>query len=263
MPEKITMSPFLWGVIGGLITGNLSLGIVTAGFVVLLYGYHKSSIFIILGTIFTVVLSGNINFEIILVYYITVVYLVENNRIFVLGSKKKNYLAAGFLSLLLIPLWTQVFGNIPVQVLNDFNIAGITLLQAGIVLSLRRGQELLNYNNFDSLPVLGFILGYILSILGIYGSYLVIPVWLGGLILYAIITESSRRVYWPPFVLSLLIFLISLVAVIVIIPLNIAFVFSLLVVLVYYFQKGDFVFLEVIYGSVFWGLFLASLGLIK
>lgn len=59
------INPFVVGAVFGIITGNPSLGLVVAGFTALIWGLEPGMNFITLTTILLVILTGNINMELI------------------------------------------------------------------------------------------------------------------------------------------------------------------------------------------------------
>ena len=177
------MTYFL-GVLSGLVVGNLSLGIFTASLTVLLIGLNSVGIFITVVTTLLVKLTGNINFELIFILVFTLAHLikrVDNEKL----NNRYLYLITGGLLLILAPVFREIFGFIPAQILNEINISGEIILLSGIFLSVMRIILAIRDKQVDQTLV--FLISFIISISGIKGSTVFIYIWFIGLIALTII----------------------------------------------------------------------------
>src|SRR6056297_2185849 len=121
--KKILYNPFLAGTAVGFLSGNLSLALLTSGLTVLLWGITKAKNYIIITTILLPMITGNINFEIVFIYCISLAWLIM--KMFKdEGNKYKAFFITAIISILLFPVWKFILGSIPAQILNEFNIAG-------------------------------------------------------------------------------------------------------------------------------------------
>lgn len=129
-------------IIAGLL-GNISLGLVIAGLTGLIWGMGAGSIFISLTTTLLVILTGNINMEIIFLYTLSLAYLIRDEQILVYLDKKIAYIIVFIISILMTPIWSIILSRITAGLLNDFNISGQLLVFTGLLLFLLRGMFLL------------------------------------------------------------------------------------------------------------------------
>jgi len=162
--------------------GNLSLGIIIAGLTGLIWGLERGVLLISLTTTLLVILTGNINMEIIFIFVITLVYLKKEYKILDYTDSNLSYFILFFISIMLYPLLRQVLGIVPVRMLNDFNIAGEVLIIAGLILFLLRINIVLQAG-VQSKTLLKHILFFFCSVLGLIGNYLLIPIWIAGIYL--------------------------------------------------------------------------------
>jgi hypothetical protein len=190
--RKLAFEPFILGMVAGILTGNLSLGLITTGFAILIWGYRSGVNFIILGTVLVVAATGNINFEIIFIYFLTLAYLIEQQKFFSFLEQKFAYIIVGIVSIALFPVWKMVLGFIPARILNEINISGVFLLLTALILNIKRGICLINEDDQES-KVFRFLLVFIMAALGINGNPLIIPFWVIGIILIYL----SRGNYGP------------------------------------------------------------------
>ena len=261
--EILFNDPFLWGVFSGLVTGNISLGLISTGFAVLFFGYQKYSSYIVVGTTVTVFMTGNINFELILIYYLTVIGFQEKNMIFPFLDKRKGYLFVAIVSILLIPFWSFLFGYIPVVVLDKINIAGIFLLMTGIIAGLRRGVRVVRVNRFDSRPIVMYVIIFLLALLGITGAEMVILTWLIGMVIIYKIKLTGKKVSFSPIFLLFLMVVMALIAVAFLLPVNwFLYFFSIILGIYIYKRQSELISLELVYGSFLMGLIMAGLDLL-
>ncbi len=261
MLKRAIISPFTWGIITGLLSNNLSLGLITAALCVLIAGYQSDVNFIIILTVFTVVLSGNINFEIIFLFYLSLAFLLKENKFFAEKNKITLYTIAGLFSLFLLPFWSLVFEVIPVQILEEINIAGIFFLLCGLVLTFKRGIKLLTQNEINHPEILILLTVFLLSILAIAGTYLILPIWIIGIWFIDFLKKQKKKILFPRTVYLILFLLIINIAVFYLLPFNylMIFVFAFLISLLWNTRKALPV-LEIVYISFFLGLIAGRIG---
>ena len=286
----ILFNPFIIGIIIGLFSGNLSLGMITTGFTILLWGYDRTASFIIIFTVLLVMLTGNINFELIYLYFISITYFIKQSALFhssyIKVKKLICYLTIGIISLALFPVWRVLMGIIPVQIFNDINTAGNFLLIAAVFLSIDRFwknflQELNEKKKFGIIEIIiKFILTFGLSVLGIKGQQNYIFVWIIGIIILillenlkypegkisATLSHLSLSLFSENFIntfLGLLIFTAFFILY-YLITLNI-FLIIILIIISYFFifKVNQFPYLETIYLLFFIGLLTARIGFLS
>ncbi len=162
------------------IFGNISLGIIIAGLTGLVWGLESGALFISLTTTLLVILTGNINMEIIFLFVLTLAYLIREYKIFSYLDSNLSYFILFLVSIVLYPLWRHILGIIPVGMLNEFNIAGEVLIIAGLLLYLLR-VKIIFQSGVQSKALLKHILFFFCSVLGLIGNNLLIPIWIAGI----------------------------------------------------------------------------------
>lgn len=177
--KKTLISPFILPVIVGGIMGNFSLGLIVAGLSVLIWGYRSGVLFISITTVSLVLLTGNINVEIIFLFSISLAFLNRENIIFSYLDQRIRYMFLFILSILSFPLWKYLLGLIPAELLNQISISGEILIIAGLFLLAFRGKLMLN-EGVNLKKLYNILLVFISSVLGLMGSYFLLPVWIGG-----------------------------------------------------------------------------------
>lgn len=174
----ILFNPFILGGLLSAFMGNISLGIVSAAMTLIIWGNKKGNNFITIITIMLVVLTGNINFELIFIFVLSLAYLIKEKIL------PGGYIINGILVVGTYPVWTRVLGLIPVSLLNEINIAGQSLVIAGLLMTLLRGCMLTDSRK-NVIDKGEYLLVLLTAIIGLRGSWLAFPCWfLGSLILY-------------------------------------------------------------------------------
>ncbi|MFW5787042.1 MAG: hypothetical protein ACOCV3_02130 [Halanaerobiales bacterium] len=130
--SHILINPLTAGVIAGYITGNIFFGIYTAFLSFLFLGI---SIYSSLSTILTVLLvmeTANINFELIFINILVIVYILQkiNKTVLTIIVSVSLYLS--------VPCWREIFGYIPALILDEINIAGTVILLTGLLFAFKR-----------------------------------------------------------------------------------------------------------------------------
>ncbi|NLJ84257.1 MAG: hypothetical protein GX336_05040 [Halanaerobiaceae bacterium] len=161
------------------LAGSPSLGLVVTGLTGLIWGTGSGSLFIGVTTTLMLIFTGNINMELIFLYTLTLAYLIEGGFIPGLQNRTIVYPLLTFISLLLIPIWKQLLGSIPVSLLNELNVAGSLLVIAGLLIFIFRIRLLLKARGPKE-KLLEALLVFICSLTGLMGSILTIPLWLGA-----------------------------------------------------------------------------------
>lgn len=207
---KLSASFLLAPIIAALL-GNLSLGLITAGFTGLLWGVGPGSLFISISTVILMIFTGNINMEIIFIFTFSLAYLIKGEYLF--KSIKREYLY-GFLflfSIILIPIWKKVLEFTPVNILNELNISGQLLLVTGLIIFIIKGKFLLE-SECQFREYLEYLLVFICSVVALQGSVFSIFLWVIGYISLRKIDHLQYREIFGKFLSyrynsSLLIFL--------------------------------------------------------
>ncbi len=248
--KKLLLNPFFIGVFSGYIFSNLSLGLITTGFTVLLWGYNIYTSIIIVSTVLMTLLTGNINFEIILLFYITLAYFLKNSDKLSRLNIEKNllFIIFSFIFISLYPLWEMILGHIPSQILNDINTAGRILLVTAVFLSIDRIKKMVIQNR-DKQVIFKYLIIFILSAAGILGDNYVIFIWFPGILLllflelnsYSICTKylsniNIDRSFFPGIFL-----IIAFISIYLLISLNL-FILLIIIVMsyIYIFRKKKF-----------------------
>jgi hypothetical protein len=252
-----------------VVSGNFSLGPVVAGLTGLTWGIGPGSLFIGITTVLLLILTGNINMELIFLYLWSLAYLIQAGYVLGSGKKKTAYFLMAFLSLLMTPVWRLLLGLVPVKLLNELNIAGGLLTIAGLLIFLIRFRLLLkskasNKEIFESLLVL------LCSLTGLMGSFLTLPLWLGGTYLINLFTKNQwefksflfqkDRLY---FVLSLLVIFMTTYAASLLLPYGIFSALLLFAILFLFFrQPGKVPAFELVYFSMILGILASRMGIL-
>jgi len=257
---EILYNPFLIGIIAGFITGNMSLALVTGGLTVLLWGINRGKNYIIATTILVVIITNNINFEIVFIYFLSLTWLINN---IVKDEKHKNQVlfVTAIISICLFPLWKYLLGIIPAQVLNEFNIAGEILLMAAIILNLQRGIK-------KEQGTMCFLTNTFLAGIGISGSSYVLPCWLVGCVfIYYLENHQGNRKLQISFIDKLyypVLVLLSFLFVYFLIPINIFALFVIITLITFIYLRQDrAVLIETVYLSLLTGLIAGRIGLLN
>ncbi|MFW6006692.1 MAG: hypothetical protein ACOC4G_01685 [Bacillota bacterium] len=257
-------NPFIWGIIAGIVSRNLSLGLIASGFTMLLWGWDRYSKYLVLFTTILVFLTGNVNFEIIFLYFVSLYYIIKKNHNFNEVSEDIIGVIAGVISLAFFPVWKIILGNIPVQILNDINISGELLLLAGIILSTRRGIRLIKKKS-NEVEIIQYLLMFIMAVTGMYGNWWAIPVWISGILLsYQMELQDSKVIFsLSPLKILILLLVLSLTAGYFLLPLNILFLTVLIISgSIIYINKKRISLIEMVYLCFLLGLIAGRLNLI-
>ncbi len=253
--KRLLYNPFVPGIIAGYITNNIPLALITTGLTVMLWGRYKGKNFIIVTTILLVVTTGNINFEIIYIFFLSLIWVLNN-----LFKKSKNkgriFFSVSFISLLLYPLWKYILGSVPAQLLNEFNIAGELLLLAAILLNLKRGMKA-GEERVD------YLLYTFLAGISITANIIAIPFILAGLLFIILQEKNDIKTNLKTEIYYLLLLVLSLVFIIYYLPLNIFMItiIAFLFIYIYLRQEGT-VLIETVYLSLLTGLIASRIGLL-
>jgi hypothetical protein len=249
--RRVFFNPFITGPLTGWLMGNYSLGLITAGLTVLVWGFEPGMNFVVITTIILVALTGNINLEIIFLYSLSLAFIIRESKI---CSDNRNlfYVIAASVSILLSRYWEYILGCIQVSFLNELNIAGELLLLAGLVLTLYRGR---NYEFPESFLIL------IVSVLGISGELLLIPVWLLGIVIlkHGAVNPHVQRIG------SLILLGGILSAAGLLLPLNIFFTAPIILCAFFliFRRQWKIPLLETVYLSIILGILAGRTGLIN
>ncbi|MFW6034777.1 MAG: hypothetical protein ACOCRZ_00840 [Halothermotrichaceae bacterium] len=261
--KRELINPFIITPLITLLFGNFSLGFITAGFTVLVWGFEIGMLFISITTVLLVLLTGNINFEIIFVYSISLAFLIKKGKLLKQFDRKLLYYIFAVVSISLYPLWSSLLGIIPAGLLNEFNISGQILLIGGLFLTLVRGKIIINRNT-DVFKLLNFVLVILCAILGVMGNFMLIPVWITGIYLVNVNKQKLCKQVLPLSFYNSVLFMIITTAVYILLPVNI-FISTLLIILFcflfWYIEEVPL--LEMVYLSVILGIFIGRLGLLS
>ncbi len=258
-------NPFVLGGITGLIMGNPSLGLITAGFTVLIWGFRTGMNFITLTTLILVFLTGNINLEIIFLYTLTMAVLVEEDNLFPFLDNKPSYLIVAIFSIVLYPIWKVLLGLIPAEFLNEINIAGIILVITGILLSLVRGRRLIEGKKFEIDRLVQHLLIFVTASLSLNGSWFALPFILVSIYLDEK-KEDLKLFLLPssPLILNALLFSTTFFAAYLLLPLNLLIVVAIVFIPAYFFWKKEVIpLVELVYLAVILGLLAGRLGVLS
>ncbi len=252
-------SPFIIGILIGLISGNLSLALLTTGLTFLIWGFKPGKNFIIISTVLLVIVTGNINFEIIFIYFLTLAWLIKGS------SYNHNYLYifSALISFLLLPLWNNILGTLPAQFLNEVNIAGEILLLTGLILGVQRGFKLWREEKNEDKTV-RFLLYFLLASAGIYGGKWVLLFWIGGIILSYYLERNNLKKGIPGRITVFLLISQAVVMGYLLVPVNLFIVVILFVLITYLFlRRRQAITMEIVYFSLLLGIIASRMGLLK
>jgi len=127
--------PLFSGIISGIMVNNISLGLISAGYIALYWGDKKGKNIITALLVFFIHFTGNINFELVFIFLISCFYLLESLQ----GYNLTLYLIISLLLFIVfIPIIKIILGYIPAGVLNYCNISGIFVLFFGIFMAIKR-----------------------------------------------------------------------------------------------------------------------------
>lgn len=257
---------FLLVPIAAVLFGNYSLGIIIVGFTGLIWGLESGALFISLTTTLLVILTGNINMEIIFIYTLTLAYLNKERRILNCIDERLSYIILFIISILLFPLWRQLLGVIPVSLLNELNIAGEVLVIAGLLLFVVRGKVLLQ-DGVEKKTFLEYFLFFFCSVLGLMGNFLLIPLWISGRYfidryqehLHSSIVLNKKRVI----LFTLTILLLASLTINILLPIGFIWGLILLLTFVFVFRNIKQVpTVETVYFSMILGIVAGRTGLL-
>ncbi|ACL70340.1 hypothetical protein [Halothermothrix orenii] len=256
------INPFVVGAVFGIITGNPSLGLVVAGFTALIWGLEPGMNFITLTTILLVILTGNINMELIFLYSLTLAYFIREGKVLKILDKKTAYVLLFFISTGCYFLWKFILGLIPVQLLNEINISGEILLTAGLLLSFVRGKELIG----DSpRKFLKHILVILTAVIAIKGSWFFVGAWFFGNFILSYLIYHDIKFQPPPFFLLGVLGLLTLIAIYYLLPLNPVIILTFLTGSIYFIKKyrERVPIMETVYVAFFLGILAGRMGLLS
>lgn len=266
MNWKRFISPFVAAPIIGAILGNFSLGIIIAGLTGLIWGYESGVLFISITTTVLVILTGNINMEIIFLYVLTLTYLIREYKILHYIDRRLAYILLFAISALSFPIWKVILGLIPAGLLNELNISGELLVVAGLILFFLRGKVMLE-NGVQKKDFAIYILYFICSVVALAGNVLTIPLWIAGIYLFDRNQGYlSRRMNFARnqylLVLSILIIL-SVISAEMILPIGYVTALILLLVFSVVFRNLRQVpLVEMVYFSMIVGIVAGRIGLL-
>jgi len=254
--KKLIFNPFILGIIIGLAANNLPLALVTVGLTVMLWDRREGKNFIIITTILLIIATGNINFEIIYIFILSLNWVLNN----VINNNRDKFIITtfiSFLSILLFPLWKYILGLIPAQLLNEFNIAGELLLLGAILLNLKRGIKKEEGRT-------SYILYTLLAGISITGNVIAIPCIITGLILDVYRSNMKLRIILQDEVYYLFLLILSVIFIYVNIPLSIFMVTVCVLLVVYiYLRQDKNILIETVYLSLLTGLIAGKIGLLN
>jgi len=252
-------------ILAGLL-GNFSLGIIIVGLTGLIWGLESGVLFISLTTTLLVILTGNINMEIIFLFILTLAYLNREYKILNYLDARLSYFILFIISISSYPFWKYILGIIPVRLLNELNIAGEVLVVAGLFLFLVRGKVLLQ-NSVQRKIFFKYILFFACPVLGLMGNFLLIPLWILGVYFIerfeknlntTIIFERERYILF-----NTLILLLATIAVYVLLPIGFIAGLVLLLIFAFIFRNIKQVpLVEMVYFSMIVGIVAGRMGLL-
>lgn len=248
------------------LSGNLSLGLIVVGLTGLIWGFESGAMFISLTTTLLVILTGNINLEIIFLFSVTIAYLNREYIIFKPLDRGISYFLLLIISILSYPIWRELLGIIPVSLLNELNIAGEVLLVTGLFLFIVRGKVLLESSTSKE-RIFEYILNFICAVLGLMGNFILIPIWIGGSIFLDRYRKElselilfDRKIY---LMVSLIILIITSIAADILLPIGFITGLLLLIVFAFVFRNlKQIPLVELIYFSMIVGIVAGRMGLL-
>ncbi|MEJ6952323.1 hypothetical protein [Natronospora cellulosivora (SeqCode)] len=268
MLKKIFLSPF---VITPLITGlmgNFSLGLILAGLTTLLWGNHSGVLFISITSSILLMLTGNINMEIIFLLVLTLTYFVREDKLLRKFDKELAYTILFFILLLLTPFLRLILGLIPASLINELNIASSLLIIVAFVLFIMRGRIIL-HSPLRVKDFIEYIFYFFASILALMGSFFTIPLWIFSrcfieMYSYNLQSKLKVKVYSDKisyvFVYIFLI-LVSVLAAYLILPMGILSVSLILIFLAYLLRNFEKIpLVELVYLSIILGILAGRVG---
>ncbi|MFP4016426.1 MAG: hypothetical protein ACLFUI_05290 [Halanaerobiales bacterium] len=260
------ISHFVFVPLVAWLSGNFSLGLIVVGLTGLIWGFESGAMFVSLTTTFLVLLTGNINLEIIFLYAVTIAYLNREYKIFKTLDRGTSYFLLLFISILSYPVWRELLGMIPVSLLNELNIAGEVLLVAGLFLFIVRGKFLLE-NSVQRGRFFEYLLNFVCSVLGLMGIYILIPLWIGGNYLLdryskelaapIVFTRKLHLLFIP------IILIITSIAANFLLPIGFVTALFLLLIFVFVFRNlKQIPLVEMLYFSMILGIVAGRMGLL-
>lgn len=279
--KKAALSPFILPPIIAGIMGNFSLGLIVAGLSVLIWGYRSGVLFISLTTVSLVLLTGNINMEIIFLYSLTLAFIINNEVIFSYIDTNIKYIALFVLSILFYPLWQDLLGLIPASLLNEISISGELLIITGIFLFIFRGK--LKFDRGISYKgIFKYLFIFICSIIGLMGSYFLLPVWVGGQYIFNQLDGKVKKKmsgmikinigqywghninYYNLIIYILFLFVPAILAADILLPVGF-FISTALIIFftLIFWQKEKIPMVEMVYFSVLLGILAGRIGLLS
>lgn len=257
--KRFFLSPLVLGPIFTFLMGNISLGLITAGITILIWGQREGSNFIVLTTIGLVILTSNINMEIIFLYSISLAFIIDENC----REKQFVFLLACLTSLATFPVWIYILGKLPVHLLNQFNIAGGFILVSALILTYVKGLILIKNASLEEIADY-FFLSFV-AVFEVMGVYWAIPCWvLGNYFLnkYTISFQNMLKSRMNSYILSLFFMFFIIFTAYIVLPVNgIWLVVLIFLSSVLFYCKSLPVF-ELVYISVILGIIFARLGLL-
>lgn len=255
--KRVFLSPLVLGPVFAFLMGNISLGLITAGITILIWGQREGSNFVVLTTVGLLILTANINMEIIFLYSITLAFIIDENC----REKQFFFLLACLTSLGAFPVWIYILGKLPVHLLNQFNIAGGFVLISALVLTYVKGLILIKDASSEEIAA-HFFLSFV-AVLEVIGVYWAIPCWvLGNYFInkYNVSFQNMIKSRTNSYLLSLFFMFFIIFTAYIVLPVNsilLAILIFLSAVLLYCNTLPVF---ELLYMSVILGIIFAKLG---
>lgn len=250
-------NPVIVGLAAGSLTGNIYTGLTGAGFVLLYQGIGFTAGATVFFTVFLVNLSGNINFEIIFIFVITLFFVFEK------AESRLVFLMAAIICFFSLSVWREIFGFIPAQVLNEFNIAGQVILLAGIILLTFRAEDKLARG--EVLQSFFFLLELILAVACLYGLELTIiftPIGIFLISLGSYYKKELIELNLDKKMLSFIILITGIIAFLILLPLLIPLLIIAAFLMLIIFYKKEISYLYLVYLALIIGLYTARFGLL-
>lgn len=259
--KNVLLNPFILASLVAGVFENLSSGLIIAGLTVLIWGYRRGMYFIALTTTILVLLTGNINMEIIFLYSLTLAVLINEGNLLPLFDRNVTFLIFGILSIILFPFWKIVLGLIPAQLLNQFNIAGIILIISGLLINFLRGRKIIAEGG----NIYKFIVIYMVSTISLTGSWYAILIVMASMFFIEYQDQYSLKLSnRPSFVLNLLLVVVTVFSAYFILPGNLLAIVGVMMIPTYFFWKKEVIpLMELVYMAYILGIVAGKLGLLS
>ncbi len=257
--KKVVKTPFVLAPLLGFVLGNYSLGAVIAGLTVLIWGKGQGMNFISLLTVTLVILTGNINSDIIFILLISLAFFIKEERIFPFLDRRILFSFFSLFTISLFPLWRYLLGSVPASFLNEINIAGQVLLITGILLTVLRGRILIE-SGIKLNELAEFFLFFIIAITGLIGSYYLIPMWIIGNFLLYFIKNKKEFYNLSPAHYRAILYLLGSIAGYLLLPIGFFLSLALVILFTYLWNIDKIPLLEMVYFSVIIGILAGRMG---